>query len=127
LLDELQSRQLGHLVVDDQQLGRSGGEVRESVGGLREAVDGVAFRLQHLDAHANNGRLVVDDDDGHARLRRSSARSLYSTESTSASQEASMMLSATPTVPQVSLASPEVISTRVFAAVPFDSSRIRTL
>lgn len=58
---------------------------------------------------------------------RSSLRSLYSIESTSACHEASMMFSATPTVPHVSAPSPDVISTRVCAAVPFDSSRIRTL
>src|SRR5437773_788085 len=91
-------------------------------------VHGVALGLEHLHAHPHDGGLVVDDDDRHALARRrSSARSLYSTESTRASQEASMMLSATPTVPHVSCASPEVISTRVLAAVPFDSSRMRTL
>src|SRR5262245_15720314 len=59
--------------------------------------------------------------------RRSSRRSLYSTESTRACHEASMMLSATPTVPHVSSPSPDVMSTRVRAAVPLDSSRMRTL
>ena len=59
--------------------------------------------------------------------RLSSRRSLYSIESTSACHDASMMFSATPTVPHVSSPSPDVISTRVCAAVPFDSSRIRTL
>ena len=59
--------------------------------------------------------------------RLSSLRSLYSIESTSACHDASMMFSATPTVPHVSSPSPDVISTRVCAAVPFDSSRIRTL
>ena len=63
---------------------------------------------------------------GYARAR-SSRRSLYSIESTSASQDASMMFSATPTVPHVSSPSPDVISTRVFAPVPADSSRMRTL
>src|SRR5262249_35117342 len=63
----------------------------------------------------------------HRRPCLSSRRSLYSIESTRACHEASMMLSATPTVPQVSFPSPEVTSTRVFAAVPLDSSRIRTL
>src|SRR6266851_2627857 len=57
----------------------------------------------------------------------SSRLNFYSTESTSACHDASMILSATPTVPQVSLPSPEVMRTRVLAAVAFDSSRIRTL
>ena len=59
--------------------------------------------------------------------RRSSRRSLYSIESTSACHEASMMFSATPTVPQVSSPSPDVMRTRVLAPVPIDSSRMRTL
>jgi hypothetical protein len=65
-------------------------------------------------------------DAAHTR-RLSSRRNLYSIESTSACHDASMMFSATPTVPHVSSPSPDVISTRVCAAVPFDSSRIRTL
>ena len=64
---------------------------------------------------------------GYPRVRRSSRRSLYSTESTSACQDASMMLQATPTVPHVSSPSAEVMSTRVLAAVPLVSSRMRTL
>src|SRR5690242_13363823 len=96
--------------------------------GAGESVHRVPLRLEHLHAHADDRGLVIDDEDRHeAAPRRSSARSLYSTESTSARQDASMMLSATPTVPHVSRVSPDVISTRVLAAVPFDSSRIRTL
>ena len=43
--------------------------------------------------------------------------SLYSTLSTSASHDASMMFSDTPTVPQVSRPSDDSINTRVLAAV----------
>ena len=50
-----------------------------------------------------------------------------SSESTSASQLASMMFSETPIVPQVSRPSLASSSTRVTAPVPFTSSRIRTL
>ena len=53
----------------------------------------------------------------------SSRRSLYSTESTSACHDASIMLSATPTVPHVSFPSPDVINTRVLAAVAFASAK----
>src|SRR5579862_1600528 len=62
-----------------------------------------------------------------AYLRFSSLNSLYSTESTSASQLASMMLSCTPTVPHVSLPSVLSMMTRVLAAVPLPLSRMRTL
>src|ERR1041384_3305107 len=59
-----------------------------------------------------------------AHLRCSSLNNLYSTESTSASQLASMMLSSTPTVPHVSV--PWVLSmmTRVLAAVPAVVTRV---
>src|SRR5262249_10542709 len=67
--------------------------------------------------------LGEEREKGQRLLLRSSRRSLYSMESTRACQEASMMLSATPTVPHVSLPSPEVMSTRVRAAVPLLSSR----
>ena len=50
-----------------------------------------------------------------------------SSESTSASQLASMMFSETPIVPQASVPSLASSSTRVTAPVPFDSSRMRTL
>jgi len=50
-----------------------------------------------------------------------------SRESTSAIQLASMMLSETPTVPQVSFPSLERIWTRVRAAVPLPPSTMRTL
>lgn len=126
-LDELDAVQLRHLVVHHQEIGRLGLQVGQRLRHAGEAVHRVPLRLEHPPAHQHDGRLVVDDDDVHAASRRASARSLYSTESTSACQEASMMLSATPTVPQVSRPSPEVISTRVLAAVPLDSSRMRTL
>ncbi len=51
----------------------------------------------------------------------------YSSASTSASHEASMMFSETPTVPQLCSPSPDSMSTRVIAAVPFFSSSTRTL
>src|ERR1043166_9261045 len=60
-------------------------------------------------------------------LRCSSLNNLYSTESTRASQLASMMLSSTPTVPHVSVPSVLSMMTRVLAAVPVDVSRMRTL
>src|SRR5437867_10917310 len=126
-LDELEAVQLRHQVVHDEQVGGDGGgEMRQRLARRREAVDRVALRAEDFLAHLDDRELVVDDHDGHARAR-SSRRSLYSIESTSACQDASMMLSATPTVPHVSSPSPEVISTRVFAAVPLDSSRMRTL
>ena len=50
-----------------------------------------------------------------------------SSESTSASQLASIMFSDTPMAPQVSLPSLASSRTRVTAPVPFVSSRIRTL
>src|SRR5207302_10406008 len=100
--------------------------VLERVACRREAVDGVARCAEDLLAHLDDRESVVDHRDGHGRAR-SSRRSLYSIESTSACQDASMMLSATPTVPHVSSPSPEVMSTRVLAAVPLDSSRMRTL
>src|SRR4029453_8613828 len=59
----------------------------------------------------------------YPRERRSSRRSLYSTESTRACQDASMMFQATPTVPHVSSPSAEVIRTRVLAAGPLVSDR----
>src|SRR5262245_14473304 len=73
------------------------------------------------------GRGVKPPSEFYRRPFFSSLLSLYSIESTRACQEASMMLSATPTVPQVSSPSPEVTRTRVLAAVPLDSSRMRTL
>ena len=51
----------------------------------------------------------------------------YSSESTSASQEASMMFSETPIVPHSRSPSEESSRTRVTAPVPWASSRIRTL
>ena len=51
----------------------------------------------------------------------------YSSESTSASQEASMMFSETPIVPHSRSPSVESSSTLVTAPVPCASSRIRTL
>ena len=51
----------------------------------------------------------------------------YSSESTSASQEASMMFSETPIVPHSRSPSEESSRTRVTASVPWVSSRIRTL
>src|SRR5207302_11492121 len=51
----------------------------------------------------------------------------YSSESSSASQEASMMFSDTPIEPQTSSPSEASSSTRVTAPVPFVSSRMRTL
>src|SRR4029077_17444989 len=51
----------------------------------------------------------------------------YSSESTSASQEAAMTFSETPIVPHASWPSEASISTRVTAPVPFVSSRMRTL
>ena len=51
----------------------------------------------------------------------------YSSESTSASQEASMMFSETPIVPHSRSPSEESSRTRVMAPVPWLSSRIRTL
>ena len=51
----------------------------------------------------------------------------YSSESTSASQEASMMFSETPIVPHSRSPSEESSRTRVTAPVPWVSSRIRTL
>src|SRR5689334_25187788 len=96
--------------------------------GAGESVHRVPLRLEHLHAHADDRGLVIDDEHRHAAApRRSSARSLYSTESTSARQEASMMLSATRTVPHVSRVSPEVISTRVSAAVPLHPASVRPL
>lgn len=63
----------------------------------------------------------------YSRFRFSSSRnSLYSTLSTSASHEASMRFSETPTVPHVFSPSLDSISTRVFAAVASSGSRIRT-
>ena len=50
-----------------------------------------------------------------------------SSESTSASQLASMTFSCTPIAPQVSVPSEASSSTRVTAAVAFASSRMRTL
>ena len=127
-LDEVEAGELGHLVVHHEQVGGLAGEMAERLLGAREAVHGVALGSEHLYAHPHDRRFVVDDDNRHELAPcRSSARSLYSTESTSARQDASMMLSATPTVPHVSRLSPEVINTRVLAAVPFDSSRMRTL
>ena len=76
---------------------------------------------------AGTARRVRRSVESDQTRRLSSRRSLYSIESTSACHDASMMFSATPTVPHVSSPSPDVISTRVCAAVPFDSSRIRTL
>src|SRR5438309_5323854 len=127
-LDEFEAAQLGHLVIHHEELGRLGGQMRQRLVGAREAMHGVPLGLEHLHAHAHDGWLVIHHHDGHeAAPRLSSARSLYSTESTSARHDASMMLLATPTVPHVSRSSPEVMSTRVLAAVPFDSSRMRTL
>ncbi len=51
----------------------------------------------------------------------------YSSESTSASQEASMMFSETPIVPHSRSPSEESSRTRVTAPVPWLSSRMRTL
>ena len=51
----------------------------------------------------------------------------YSSESTSASQEASMMFSETPIVPHSRSPSAESSRTRVTAPVPWASSRMRTL
>ncbi len=51
----------------------------------------------------------------------------YSSESTSASQEASMMFSETPIVPHSRAPSAESSRTRVTAPVPWASSRMRTL
>ena len=51
----------------------------------------------------------------------------YSSESTSASQEASMMFSETPIVPHSRSPSAESRRTRVTAPVPWSSSRMRTL
>ena len=51
----------------------------------------------------------------------------YSSESTSASQEAAMRFSETPIEPHTSWPSEASISTRVTAPVPFVSSRMRTL
>src|SRR5207237_5276877 len=65
-----------------------------------------------------------------ARVRSRSARPgsmPASSESTSASQLASMMFSETPIVPHVSTPSVESSRTRVTAAVPLRSLRIRTL
>src|SRR5262245_25444936 len=87
--------------------------------------------MRAVEGQRDQARHHAQEHDGAERLqrcpRRSSRRSLYSTESTRACQEASMMLSATPTVPHVSSPSPEVMSTRVFAAVALASSRMRTL
>ena len=60
----------------------------------------------------------------HSALRGWNA---YSSESTSASQEASMMFSETPIVPHSRSPSEESSRTRVTAPVPWLSSRIRTL
>src|SRR3989442_2827333 len=127
MLDELEPVLLGHHVVHDEQIGGGGAvrEVPERLTRRREAVDGVTLCAENLLAHLDDREIVVDHHDGHGRAR-SSRRSLYSIESTSACQDASMMLSATPTVPHVSSPSPEVMSTRVLAAVPLDSSRMRT-
>ncbi len=54
-------------------------------------------------------------------------RRAYSMESTSASSEAVMMFSLTPTVPHSRLPSVLWMSTRVLAPVPATPSRIRTL
>ena len=51
----------------------------------------------------------------------------YSSESTSASQEASMMFSETPIEPHDSWPSAESSRTRVTAPVPWCESRMRTL
>src|SRR5204863_8198325 len=127
-LDALAAADLGTRVSRRAELGRLGGQMRQRVVGAREAMHGVPLGLEHRHAHAHDGWLVIHHHDGHeAAPRLSSARSLYSTESTSARHDASMMLLATPTVPHVSRSSPEVTSTRVLAAVPFDSSRMRTL
>ena len=63
------------------------------------------------------------------RLSHASSRGwkAYSSESTSASQEASMMFSETPIVPHSRSPSEESSRTRVTAPVPWSSSRIRTL
>ena len=53
--------------------------------------------------------------------------SLYSTESVRASQEASMMFSETPTVPQIEVLSRDSIITRTRAAVPALALTTRTL
>ena len=53
--------------------------------------------------------------------------SLYSTESTSACHEASMMFSETPTVPQIESLSRDSIITRTRAAVPARAFTTRTL
>lgn len=88
------------------------------------ACDNITAWERGFAGHARRVRRSVETDQTR---RFSSRRSLYSIESTSACHDASMMFSATPTVPHVSSPSPDVISTRVCAAVPFDSSRIRTL
>src|SRR5207247_5481882 len=67
------------------------------------------------------------EEEERPHRRCSSLNNLYSTLSTSASQLASMMLSCTPTVPQVSVPSVLSMMTRVLAAVPLLASTIRTL
>src|SRR5262249_4725173 len=130
--DDLDPVEARHLVIDDQEIDRRRRQAGDGIFATREPFDRMALQLEHLHTELHDRALVVHHHDVHGGdqrpvVQRPARRSLYSMESTSACQEASMMLSATPTVPHVSSPSPEVISTRVLAAVPFDSSRMRTL
>src|SRR4051794_33977808 len=87
-------------------------------------------RAQHLD----HGLLLLQPQDGagerdhEAERRDARERSIpASSESTSASQEASMTFSWTPIAPHVDSPSEASSNTRVVAPVAFHSSRMRTL
>src|SRR3989442_14771140 len=100
MLDELEPVLLGHHVVHDEQVGGDGA-VREGLERLacrREAVDGVALCAEDLLEHLDDREIVVDHHDGHRRAR-PSLRSLYPIETTSACEDASVMLSAAPPGP----------------------------
>ena len=114
-------------VLDPQPLGEGPLEA------LAHRPEREASRAQHLERQlllalaevgpGQRDRLVVGCGAGSSTC----GWKAYSSESTSASQEASMMFSETPMVPHSRSPSEESSRTRVTASVPWVSSRIRTL
>ena len=96
-----------------------GGIVRLFVSGCLYRPARAAVRAHHLSAGSSYATALIRSQPW--------TLSLYSKLSTRASQLASMMLSETPTVPQLLWPSVETMSTRVRAAVPFWLAMMRTL
>src|SRR4051812_24076746 len=98
-------------------------------GGLLEIADDRPRDRDHFTTPAPRALagLGAAREPGDAEIPRCDLSMPASSESTSASHEASMTFSCTPIAPQVDVPSDASRSTRVVAPVAFHSSRMRTL